>query len=59
MIVGTYKGIRKFISGFKKETFGYACVTNDKEYFEQNHPELKVQAATIDDLIILLGGNEE
>lgn len=50
---------RKFISGFKKETFGYACVTNDKGYFEQNHPELKVQAATIDDLIILLGGNEE
>ena len=47
------------ISGHKKEMFGYACVTNDKEYFAQNHPELKVKPATIDDLIILLGGTEE
>ena len=47
------------ISGYKKEMFGYACVTNDKEYFAQNHPELKVKPASIDDLIILLGGTEE
>ena len=47
------------ISGHKKEMFGYACVTNDKEYFAQNHTELKVKPATIDDLIILLGGTEE
>ena len=47
------------ISGYKKETFGYACVTNDKDYFAKNHPGIKVQPATIDDLIILLGGAEE
>jgi len=47
------------ISGYKKEMFGYACVTNDKEYFEKNHPEIKVKPASIDDLIILLGGTEE
>ena len=50
---------RKFISGFKKETFGYACITNSKEYFERNHPELKVKPACIDDLILLLGGGAE
>ena len=49
----------KYISGHRKEMFGYACVTNDKEYFEKNHPELKVKSATIDDLIILLGGTVE
>ena len=49
----------KYISGHKKEMFGYACVTNDKDYFTQNHPEIKVKPATIDDLIILLGGTEE
>ena len=47
------------ISGHKKEMFGYACVTNDKDYFAKNHPELKVKPASIDDLIILLGGTEE
>ena len=47
------------ISGYKKEMFGFACVTNDKDYFAQNHPEIKVKPATIDDLIILLGGTEE
>ena len=47
------------ISGHKKEMFGYACVTNDKEYFARKYPELKVKPATIDDLIILLGGPEE
>ena len=56
----TFEAIgRSCISGFKKETFGYACVTNDKEFFEKEYPELKVKPATIDDLIILLGGTEE
>jgi len=47
------------ISGYKKEMFGYACVTNDRERFAKSHPELEVKPATIDDLIILLGGAEE
>lgn len=50
---------RSRISGYKKETFGYACVTDDREYFAKNHPEIRVKPATIDDLIILLGGPEE
>ena len=49
---------RKFIAGYKKETFGYACITNDKDYFAKNHPELKVNSANIDDFILLLGGGE-
>jgi len=50
---------KKYISGYKKETFGYACITNDKEYFEKEYKEIKVQSATIDDFILLLGGDEE
>ena len=49
---------KTYLSGYKKETFGYACITNDKEYFETNCPELKVKPATIDDFILLLGGDE-
>ncbi len=47
------------IAGFRKETFGYACITNDKRYFEENHPELKVKSADIDDFILLLGGGTD
>ena len=50
---------RNYIAGYKKETFGYACITNDKAYFEKNHPEIRVKPASIDDFILLLGGAEE
>ena len=50
---------RKYISGYRKETFGYACITSDREFFEKNYPELKVKSANIDDFILLLGGSEE
>jgi len=50
---------RSRIAGFRKETFGYACITNDKRYFEENHPELKVKSADIDDFILLLGGGTD
>jgi ABC-2 type transport system ATP-binding protein len=50
---------RSRIAGYRKETFGYACITNDKAYFEANHPEIKVKSANIDDFILLLGGSEE
>ena len=49
---------RNRISGYKKEMFGYACITNDKAYFEAHYPELKVKSASIDDFILLLGGDE-
>lgn len=49
---------RSLVSGCKKETFGFACVINDKESFAANYPELKVKPANIDDLILLLGGDE-
>ena len=50
---------RRYISGYKKEVFGYACITNDKDYFEKNYPELRAKPASIDDFILLLGGDEE
>lgn len=50
---------RSCISGFRKETFGYACITNDREFFETHHPEIKVKPASIDDVILLIGGPEE
>lgn len=47
------------ISGYRKETFGYACITNDRKYFKEHYPEIKVNPASIDDFIVLIGGAEE
>lgn len=50
---------RSVIRGCRRERFGYECVTNDREYFAKNHPEIKSAPADIDSFILLLGGEEE
>lgn len=47
------------ILGYKSERFGYTCIINDKSFFEDNFSELKLKDSTIDDLIMLLGKEEE
>jgi ABC-2 type transport system ATP-binding protein len=42
----------------KKENFGYACLTNEKQYYVENYPEIVIENGNIDDLIMImaLGG---
>lgn len=42
----------------KKESFGYACLTNEKQYYAENYPEVVIENGNIDDLIMImaLGG---
>jgi ABC-2 type transport system ATP-binding protein len=42
----------------KKESFGYACLTNEKQYYAENYPEVVIEKGNIDDLIMImaLGG---
>ncbi len=42
----------------KKENFGYVCLTNQKQYYLENYPDVVIENASIDDLILnLAGGN--
>lgn len=42
----------------KKESFGYVCLTNQKQYYLENYPDVVIENASIDDLILnLAGGN--
>jgi len=36
----------------RKESFGYACLTNDKQYYIDNYPKMVIESAVIDDLIL-------
>lgn len=38
----------------KKANYGYECLTAEKQYFLENYPGLTVEAAGIDDLILMM-----
>ena len=38
----------------KKEAYGYACLTAEKQFYKENYPELVIEHAGIDDVILLM-----
>lgn len=48
---------KQYLVASKKEAFGYACLTNEKQYYLDNYPNIVVENGNIDDMIvIMLGG---
>ena len=48
---------KQYLKATKKEHFGYACLTNEKQYYLDNYPNIVVENGNIDDMImIMLGG---
>lgn len=44
----------------KKQSFGYSCITKEKAYYQENYPQIVIEANSIDDMIlIMVGGNKE
>ena len=42
----------------KKEIFGIACLTNEKQYYIENYPEIVVESGSLDQVILILTGGE-
>lgn len=40
----------------QKEAYGYACLTNDKNYYLENYPQIAVENGRIDELILMTTG---
>lgn len=38
----------------KKESYGYRCLTNQKQFYLDNYPEIMIEKSNIDDVITLL-----
>lgn len=55
----TYETLDKnYILSTKKEPFGYACFTNEKQFYAENYPGIVIENGGIDDLILMMtGGN--
>ena len=45
---------QSYILRNKKEEFGYTCLTNQKQFYSENYPEIVIEKGTIDELIMMM-----
>ncbi len=45
---------KQFILRCKKETYGYSCLTNQKQYYVENCPQIAIERGTIDEVITMM-----
>ena len=50
---------RQFILRFKKEAYGYSCLTNEKQYYMENYPKMAIEKGTIDKVITMMIRGQE
>ena len=54
-----YQAVDKsYILKEKKENFGISCLTNEKQYYIENYPEIVVESGSLDLVILMLTGGE-
>lgn len=52
-----YAALEKdFILKTQKESYGYACLTNEKQYYQENYPQLVIEKGGIDEIILMMTG---
>ena len=55
-----YDAIEKeYLIASRKESYGYACLTKEKQYFLDNYPGIVVENGSLDSVIILMLGKEQ
>ncbi len=45
---------KQYILRTKKESFGFSCLTNQKQYYMENYPKLAIEKGTIDGVITMM-----
>lgn len=49
---------KRYILKEKKESFEISCLTNEKQYYVENYPEIVVESGSLDQVILMLTGGE-
>ena len=50
-----YSGLDKqYLLRSKKESYGYSCLTNQKQYYAENYPQIAIEKGTIDEVITMM-----
>lgn len=47
---------KNYILKERKENFGIACLTNEKQYYTENYPEIVVESGSLDQVVLMLTG---
>ena len=51
---------KQYILRVKKDTYGYSCLTNQKQFYIENFPKIAIEKGTVDEVIsLMVRGNEE
>lgn len=45
---------KKYLLKVKKEAFGYRCLTNERQYYMENYPDIIIEKGNIDEMILLM-----
>lgn len=49
---------KQFLLKVKEESWGYSCLTNQKQFYTENYPSIAIEKGNIDDLIFMMNGGE-
>lgn len=49
---------QQYILKTRKEEFGYSCLTNQRQFYAENYPDLVIENGKIDDLILMMTGGK-
>ena len=49
---------KKYLLASKKEGFGYSCLTNEKQFYLENYPDVVMENGNIDNIIIMMLGGK-
>lgn len=56
----TYSTLDKsYILYQKQEAFGYSCLTNERQFYQENYPAITLEKGSIDDLILMIMRGEK
>lgn len=45
---------KKYVLKAKKEPYGYRCLTNERQFYMENYPDMVVEKGNIDDMILVM-----
>lgn len=50
---------KKYLLRRREESFGYSCLTNQRQFYEENYPMAAIEKGSIDELILMMAGGEK
>lgn len=45
---------KKYILRYRKENYGYSCLTNQKQFYLENYPDVTLEKGNIDEVIMMM-----